>query len=91
MFLGLHSHSSDYFWMQLREPATMDAFTGTGNAHNIAAGRLSYLLDLRGPALTIDTACSSSLVAVHLRARASVPATAAWRWRAASTLLLSPI
>lgn len=28
-------------------------------------GRLSYFLDLHGPALAIDTACSSSLVALH--------------------------
>lgn len=28
--------------------------------------RAAYLLDLRGPAVTVQTACSSSLVAVHL-------------------------
>lgn len=38
---------------------------GTGNALSIAANRLSYRFDLRGPSLAIDTACSSSLVAVH--------------------------
>jgi acyl transferase domain-containing protein/acyl-CoA synthetase (AMP-forming)/AMP-acid ligase II len=44
----------------------IDAYTGTGSAHSVAANRLSYFLDLHGPSLAIDTACSSSLVAVHL-------------------------
>ena len=44
----------------------VDAYCGTGNAHSVAAGRLSYLLGLQGPSVAIDTACSSSLVAVHL-------------------------
>lgn len=45
--------------------SAIDPYIGTGNAPSIAANRLSYRLDLRGPSLAIDTACSSSLVAVH--------------------------
>ncbi|URZ00311.1 non-ribosomal peptide synthetase [Clostridium felsineum] len=36
-----------------------------GNIPMVIASRISYLLDLKGPALLIDTACSSSLVAVN--------------------------
>jgi len=36
-----------------------------GNVPMIIASRISYLLDLRGPAILIDTACSSSLIAVY--------------------------
>jgi myxalamid-type polyketide synthase MxaD len=66
VFVGVHSHSSDYCLMQLADPDRLDAFSASGTAHNVLSGRLSYLLDLRGPSLVVDTACSSSLVAVHL-------------------------
>jgi phthiocerol/phenolphthiocerol synthesis type-I polyketide synthase E len=46
-----------------------DPFFGYGLAPSVAAGRVSYVLDARGPSMCVDTACSSSLLAVHLAAR----------------------
>ena len=39
--------------------------TATGSAHSVAANRISYCLNLRGPSVAMDTACSSALTAVH--------------------------
>jgi len=59
-------YNTDYFRLQMRESASFDAYTGVGAAHSVAAGRISFLLNLRGPCMAVDTACSSSLVAIHL-------------------------
>ncbi|MCG8336745.1 MAG: methyltransferase, partial [Proteobacteria bacterium] len=37
-----------------------------GSAGSVIPARISYYLNLRGPAIAVDTACSSSLVAMHL-------------------------
>ena len=42
------------------------AMATPGNIASIIPSRISYILNLKGPALLVDTACSSSLVAVHL-------------------------
>jgi acyl transferase domain-containing protein/acyl-CoA synthetase (AMP-forming)/AMP-acid ligase II/acyl carrier protein/SAM-dependent methyltransferase len=57
--------SDDYSYIQLSNNIQINSYTGTSTSNSIAANRLSYFLDLRGPSLTIDTACSSSLVALH--------------------------
>jgi phthiocerol/phenolphthiocerol synthesis type-I polyketide synthase C len=61
VFIGI----SNYDYVRVQNYRNADAYTGTGNALSIAANRLSYFLNLRGPSIAIDTACSSALVAIH--------------------------
>ncbi|HEY2799284.1 MAG TPA: beta-ketoacyl synthase N-terminal-like domain-containing protein, partial [Chthoniobacterales bacterium] len=56
-YQGLQSTSFDHF--------NIGPHTPTGSAHSIAANRISYCLNLRGPSIAMDTACSSALTAVH--------------------------
>ncbi len=63
-------YNSDYSRLQMRNGKHFDEYTGVGSAHSVAAGRISFLLNLRGPCLAVDTACSSSLVAIHLACQA---------------------
>lgn len=63
VFVGISN--SDYRLLY-KELSEIDAYLATGTCLCIAANRLSYILNLRGPSMAVDTACSSSLVAVHL-------------------------
>jgi len=67
IFLGISN--SDYGRALFSKPDRIETYFSTGTAYSVAAGRLAYFLDTRGPALSIDTACSSSLVALHQACR----------------------
>ncbi|XBG32951.1 polyketide synthase [Pseudomonas sp. 13.2] len=63
MYLGIAGVEQSY--RLLEDLSAIDGATATGNTMSIAANRLSFFYDLRGPSMAIDTACSSSLVAFH--------------------------
>jgi myxalamid-type polyketide synthase MxaE and MxaD len=63
VFVGISF--SEYGMLLNAGPTAGDPLLPTGSSLSIAANRLSYTFDFRGPSVAIDTACSSSLVAVH--------------------------
>ncbi len=67
VYLGVSG--SDYHWKMLMEESEIKPHTFTGNISSIVASRISNLLNLKGPNVSIETACSSSLVALHQAAR----------------------
>jgi acyl transferase domain-containing protein/NADPH:quinone reductase-like Zn-dependent oxidoreductase/SAM-dependent methyltransferase/aryl carrier-like protein len=66
VFVGIST--TDYARIQSipYDTRSIGAHTATGGVMSIAANRISYCLNLRGPSVAIDTACSSALVATHL-------------------------
>ena len=56
VFIGI-SHS-EYGMMLSTDLAQTDAYVSTGTADCMAAGRIAYAFDLRGPSISVDTACS---------------------------------
>ncbi|MEU4548352.1 SDR family oxidoreductase [Nonomuraea dietziae] len=88
-FVGISGN--EYAHLTTADPASVEAWTATGAAFSIAANRLSYLLDLRGPSMAVDTACSSSLVAVHLAVASLRAGESDLALAAGVNLLLSPV
>ena len=81
---------SDYGQRALDDFASIGAFSITGVTGSIAANRLSYFFDLRGPSMAVDTACSSSLVALHQACQAILSGEAELALAGAVNLHLHP-
>ena len=66
VYLGISTN--EYMSLLLRNGVVSAPVTS--NSYAIAAARIAYYLNLKGPAIAVDTACSSSLVAIHLASQA---------------------
>ncbi|MFF2200014.1 beta-ketoacyl synthase N-terminal-like domain-containing protein [Streptomyces sp. NPDC058145] len=88
VFVGISG--TEYAHLTAARPESVTPWTAAGAALSVAAGRLSYALDLRGPSLAVDTACSSSLVAVDHAVRGLADGTCDVALAAGVNVLLSP-
>ncbi|MEU4883159.1 type I polyketide synthase [Streptomyces althioticus] len=88
VFVGISG--TEYAHLTAGRPESVTAWTAAGASLSVAAGRVSYALDLRGPSLAVDTACSSSLVAVDHAVRALTDGTCDVALAAGVNVLLSP-
>lgn len=55
---------SDYLNRSTNDPK-LTGYELVNGAHTMAANKISFFYNLKGPSMAIDTACSSSLVALH--------------------------
>lgn len=84
VFVGISTNDYQRHW------DAGNRYALTGNATSIAANRISYTFDFRGPSMALDTACSSSLVAIHLACQSLWSGDASLAIAGGVNLILSP-
>lgn len=86
VFVGISN--SDYGAALKQNDLT--AYIGTGNSMSIAANRLSYTFNWKGPSIALDSACSSSLTAIHLACQSLKSGDCSMAIAGAVNLILTP-
>ncbi|KAI0837758.1 hypothetical protein F5Y06DRAFT_297186 [Hypoxylon sp. FL0890] len=81
---------SDYSISLSRDLDMTPKYMSTGGCNAIAANRVSYFFDLRGPSMVLDTACSSTMVGLHQAVQALQSGEAEMAVVNGSNLLLNP-
>jgi acyl transferase domain-containing protein/NADPH:quinone reductase-like Zn-dependent oxidoreductase len=90
VFVGIVNNDYGQLTLEQEGIERLSAYYGSGAAHSIASGRISYVLGLQGPSISIDTACSSGLVAVHLAVQSLRSGESSLALAAAVNLVLQP-
>jgi len=88
VYLGISG--TDYSTRRADDPSSFDGYFMTGNTLSIAANRLSFAFDLRGPSMAVDTACASSLMALDAACKALWSREIPMALTGGINLLLSP-
>jgi len=70
VFIGAFTLDHKLTQMGSANRDSITTHTAIGSTMTILSNRISYMLDLHGPSMSLDTACSSSLVATHLGCQA---------------------
>jgi acyl transferase domain-containing protein len=91
VYLALGAQNNDYAGWLLNDPQQLNSHVIGGSFHSLMPGRLSYLLDLRGPSLVVDAACASALTVLHLASQALRRRECDTALVAAVNLVLSPL
>ncbi|KAL8653879.1 MAG: hypothetical protein Q9226_003661 [Calogaya cf. arnoldii] len=82
--------SSDYDRIIQKDLDDLPKYHTTGTGEAIAANRISYAFDLKGPSIALDTGCSGSLVAVHYACQSLRTGEAQTAIAGGVNLILSP-
>ena len=72
------------------DATTVDYLLNMGTDNSMAAGRISHILGLQGPALFVNTTCSTSLVTVHLACQSLRNGEASLALAGGVNLILTP-
>ena len=81
---------TDYNGHLYKDTLDLPVYYMTGVEMALFSNRLSHLLDLRGPSMTLDTACSGGLVALHQACQSLRDGESDTALVAASNLILGP-